>query len=126
MFISLKPPVERGGLSTEVVIDRLRKNLYGVAGIRLFMFAAQDVRAGGRQSDSDYQYTLSSTDLDLLQKWAPIVSKRMETVQGMTDISSDRDPGGLQLNLVIDRKTASSLGVRVQDIDNALNNAFSQ
>ena len=64
------------------------------------MFAAQDVRAGGRQSDSDYQYTLSSTDLDLLQKWAPIVAKRMETVEGITDVSSDRDPGGLQLSLV--------------------------
>jgi multidrug efflux pump len=126
MFISLKPPEERGGLSTQLVIDRLRKNLFMVPGIRLFMFAAQDVRAGGRQSDSDYQYTLSSTDLDLLQKWAPIVSKRMETVEGITDISADRDPGGLQLNLVIDRRTASSLGVRVQDIDNALNNAFSQ
>jgi multidrug efflux pump len=50
----------------------------------------------------------------------------METVEGITDVSADRDPGGLQLNLVIDRRTASSLGVRVQDIDNALNNAFSQ
>jgi multidrug efflux pump len=126
MFISLKPPEERGGISTQLVIDRLRRNLFMVPGIRLFMFAAQDIRAGGRQSDSDYQYTLSSTDLDLLQKWAPIVAKRMETVEGITDVSSDRDPGGLQLNLVIDRKTASSLGVRVQDIDNALNNAFSQ
>jgi multidrug efflux pump len=126
MFISLKPPEERGGLTTAQVIDRLRKNLYNVAGIRLFMFAAQDIRTGGRQSDSDYQYTLSSTDLDLLQKWAPIVGKRMETVEGITDVSSDRDPGGLQLTLVIDRKAASSLGVSVQDIDNALNNAFSQ
>src|SRR6476659_8753355 len=126
MFISLKPPEERAGQSTAQVIDRLRRNLYRVAGIRLFMFSAQGLRTGGRQSDSDYQYTLSSTDLDLLQKWAPLVAKRMETVEGITDVSSDRDPGGLQLSLVIDRKTASSLGVRVQDIDNALNNAFAQ
>ena len=82
---------------------------------------------GDGQTDSgDYQYTLSSTDLDLLQKWAPIVAKRMETVEGITDVSSDRDPGGLQLTLSIDRQKASMLGVRVQDIDNALNNAFSQ
>ena len=126
MFITLKPPAEREGLNTQLVIDRLRKNLGEVAGIRLFMFAAQDIRAGGRQSDSNYQYTLSSTDLDLLQKWAPLVAKRMETVEGITDISADRDPGGLQLTLSIDRKAAASLGVQVQDIDNALNNAFSQ
>ena len=127
MFISLKQPAERAGLTTAQAIDRLRKNLGMVAGIRLFMFAAQDVRTGGRQTDSgDYQYTLSSTDLDLLQKWAPIVAKRMETVEGITDVSSDRDPGGLQLALSIDRQKASTLGVRVQDIDNALNNAFSQ
>lgn len=126
MFISLKPPAERAGASTQVVIDRMRAKLSAVPGIRLFMFAAQDIRTGGRQSDSNYQYTLSSTDLDLLQKWAPIVGKRMETVEGITDVSSDRDPGGLQLTLAIDRKKASSLGVKVQDIDNALNNAFSQ
>ncbi|WP_315767873.1 MULTISPECIES: efflux RND transporter permease subunit [unclassified Bradyrhizobium] len=126
MFISLKPPEERGGISTQLVIDRLRHNLAMVPGIRLFMFAAQDVRTGGRQSDSDYQYTLTSPDLDLLQKWAPIVAKRMETVEGITDISSDRDPGGLALSLTIDRQKASMLGVRVQDIDNALNNAFAQ
>ncbi|SHH23670.1 efflux RND transporter permease subunit [Bradyrhizobium erythrophlei] len=127
ILISLKPPEERGGLTTLQVIDRLRKSLYRVAGIRLFLFAVQDVRAGGRPTDSgDYQYSLLSTDLDLLQKWAPIVAKRMETVDGITDVSSDRDPGGLQLTLSIDRQKASSLGVRVQDIDNALNNAFSQ
>ena len=125
MFISLKPPEERGA-TTAQVIDRLRRELYRVAGIRLFMFAAQDIRTGGRQSDSDYQYTLYSPDLELLQKWAPIVAKRMETVEGITDVSSDRDPGGLQLTLKIDRQKASALGVRVQDIDNALNNAFAQ
>ncbi len=126
MFINLKPLAEREDVSTQQVIDRLRRNLSQVAGIRLFMFAAQDLRAGGRQSDSDYQYTISSTDLDLLQKWAPIVAKRMQTVDGITDISSDRDDGGLELTLSIDRNMASRLGVAVQDIDNALNNAFSQ
>ena len=126
MFISLKDLNQRGGLTTTQVIDRLRRNLGTVSGIRLFMFAAQDLRAGGRQSDSNYQYTLISSDLDLLGKWAPIVAKKFESVEGITDISSDRDASGLALNLFIDRKTAASLGVQVQDIDNALNNAFSQ
>jgi multidrug efflux pump len=126
IFINLKPPEERGGIKTDAVIDRLRRNLFMVPGIRLFMVAVSDVRAGGRQSDSEYQYTLLSSDLELLQKWAPIVGKRMETVDGITDVSSNRDPGGLEATLKIDRQNASRLGVRVQDIDNALNNAFAQ
>jgi multidrug efflux pump len=125
-FISLKPPQERAGLSTELVIDRLRKKLETMPGVRLYMFAAQDVRAGGRHSNSDYQYTVSSVDVDLLRKWAPIVAKRMETVEGITDISTDRDAAGLQLTLAIDRNAAATLGVRVKDIDDALNNAFAQ
>ncbi|MBN8959521.1 MAG: efflux RND transporter permease subunit [Rhizobiales bacterium] len=126
MFISLKPPEERPGVTTQNVIDRMRPKLTAIPGIQLFMFPAQDIRTGGRQSDSNYQYTLTSPDLDLLQTWAPLVAKRMQTVDGITDISADRDPGGLQLNLSIDRKAAASLGVQVQDIDNALNNALSQ
>ncbi|UTD29216.1 efflux RND transporter permease subunit [Bradyrhizobium sp. WD16] len=125
VFINLKPLAARG-VPTQIVIDRMRRELVRIPGIRLFMVAAQDIRAGGRQSDSEYQYTLSSDDLSLLQKWGPIVAKRMETVEGITDISADSDPGGLQLALTIDRNTAASLGVDVQDIDNALNNAFSQ
>ncbi len=127
MFISLKPLAEREGqLSTDLVINRLRRELSRVPGIRLFMFAAQDLRAGGRQSDSDYQFSLVSTDLDLLSKWSPIVAKKLESVPSITDVSSDREAGGLQLTLGINRPMASSLGVAVQDIDNALNNAFAE
>jgi len=114
MFISLKSPDQRAGLTTQQFIDRIRPKLTAIPGIRLFLFASQDIRTGGRQSDSDYQYTLSSTDLDLLQKWAPLVAKRMETVEGITDVSSDRDPGGLQLNLTIDRKAAASLAINIR------------
>lgn len=127
MFIALKPLAERDGhVTTQQVIDRLRRKLFPLPGMRLFMFAAQDVRGGGRQGDSDYEVSLISSDIELLEKWAPIVAKRLETVEGITDVSSNRDQGGLQLSLKIDRQAAASLGVRVQDIDNALNNAFSQ
>lgn len=125
MLISLKPLTERDYVSTQLVIDRLRRDVYRVAGIHLFMVAAQDFNIGGRRSDSTYQYTLSSTDVALLQKWAPLVSKRMEAVDGITDVFNDRT-AGLQINLAIDRQIAAQLGVRVQDIDNALNNAFAQ
>ena len=127
MFISLKPIAERdGNVTTQQVIERLRRKLFPLPGMRLFMFAAQDVRTGGRQSDSDYQLSLISPDLELLTKWAPIVQKRMESVEGITDVSSDREPGGLQLSLKINREAASSLGVSAQSINNALNNAFAQ
>ncbi len=126
-FISLKPPQERPGQSTEAVIDRLRKKLETMPGGRLYMFAIQDIRAGGRQnSPSNYQYTVLSADVDLLKRWAPFIAKRMETVEGISDISTDRDAAGLQLTLTIDRNAAATLGVRVKDIDDALNNAFAQ
>lgn len=126
MFISLKPLAERGGLTTQQVIDRMRRRLNAVAGISLFMFAAQDVRAGGRQSDSDYQFTLVSPDVELLQKWAPLVVKKLEGVEGITQVSSDQDRGGLQLTVSIDRMAAARLGVRVQNVETALANAFTQ
>jgi multidrug efflux pump len=126
MFISLKEPEQRGGVTTQEVIDRLRRKLFPLPGMRLFMFSAQDLRAGARQSDSEYQYTLKSADINLLTQWAPLVAKRMETVEGITDVSSDRDPGGLQLSLKINREAASAYGVHVSDINAALNNAFAQ
>jgi multidrug efflux pump len=126
MFISLKPLAERDGLSTARVVDRLRGKLQHIAGIRLFMVPAQDLRVGARQGRSQYQFTLWSPDIDELQKWLPRVQERVKQIPGIIDVSTDREQGGLQLNVAIDRQAAARLGVRIQDIDSALNNAFSQ
>ncbi|HET7803783.1 MAG TPA: efflux RND transporter permease subunit [Pseudolabrys sp.] len=126
LFISLKPLNERGGLSTQRVIARIRPKLAEIPGIRVFMFPAQDVRVGGRQTDSQYQFTLWSSDIEELQKRVSSVLERVKQVPGVVDVTTDRDQGGLQVNVNIDRQAAARLGVRVQDIDNALNNSFSQ
>ena len=126
LFISLKPLDERNGVSTQQVVNRLRGKLNHVPGIRVFMVPAQDIRAGGRQSDSQYQFTLWSSDIDQLQAWVPKVLDRVKQVPGLVDVTTDREQGGLQATVDIDRTAASRLGVRIQDIDNALNDAFSQ
>jgi multidrug efflux pump len=126
LFISLKPLAERNGEPTARVVARLRAKLSNIPGIRVFMVPAQDLRVGGRQSDSQYQFTLWSSDIDQLQLWMPRVLDRVKTVPSVIDVTTDREQGGLQANVVIDRKAAARLGVRIQDIDNALNDAFSQ
>jgi len=126
LFITLKPLKERGGLSSQRVIARIRPKLAEIPGLNVFMFPAQDVRVGGRQSDSQYQFTLWSSDIEELQKRVPGVVDRVKRVPGVVDVTTDRDQGGLQVNISIDRQAAARLGVRVQDIDNALNNSFSQ
>ena len=126
MFISLKPLAERGNVSTQRVVARLRARLNRIPGIRVFMVPAQDLRVGGRQSDSQYQFTLWSPDIDGLQTWVPKVLDRVKDVPGIVDVTTDREQGGLQANVTIDRTAAARLGVKIQDIDNALNDAFSQ
>ena len=125
LFISLKPLSERG-VSTAAVVNRLRPKLSDVGGMRVFMVPAQDVRAGGRSSSSQYQFTLWGPNIEELQHWVPIVQARMQQMPELVDVTTDREQGGLQANVVIDRNAASRYGVRIQDIDNALNNAFSQ
>ncbi len=110
----------------QTVIARLREKTADIPGLRLFFFAMQDVRVGGRQSNSTYQFTLWDTDYNELVSWAPRVQAAIQKVPGLVDVSTDREQGGLQVNVSIDRTAASRLGVRVQDIDNALNNASAQ
>ena len=126
LFISLKPLAERGHVSTQAVVGRLRARLNRVPGIRVFMVPAQDLRMGARQSDSSYQFTLWSSDIEALQAWVPRVVARAGEIPELTDVTTDREQGGLQANISIDREAAARLGVAIQDIDNALNNAFSQ
>jgi hydrophobe/amphiphile efflux-1 (HAE1) family protein len=125
LFISLKPIAERG-ISAEAVINRLRPKVANIPGLGVFMFALQDVRAGARQADSTYQFTIWDPDYQELVHWAPILLDKLKTVPEITDVSTDRQPGGLQADVVIDRTAAARLKVRIQDIDSALNDAFGQ
>ncbi|HEY0224388.1 MAG TPA: efflux RND transporter permease subunit [Pseudolabrys sp.] len=126
LFISLKPLNERDGATTQQVVNRLRGRLNRIPGIRVFLVPAQDLRVGGRQSDAQYQFTLWSSDIDQLQSWVPRVVDRVKQLPQTVDVTTDREQGGLQANISIDRAAAARFGVRVQDIDNALNDAFSQ
>jgi len=125
MFVSLKPPGERG-VSAQTVINRLRPKLMAVGGMRVFMFPMQDIRSGGRQSSSAYQYSLWSPNLDELLAQVPRTLASLQQLPELVDVTTDRQASGLQANVVIDRHDAARYGVRIQDINNALNNAFSQ
>jgi multidrug efflux pump len=125
LFFNLKPLAERG-ISTSEAIDRLRDKLTAVAGLRVFMVPAADLRVGGRQSKAQYQFTLWDPDIDELSRFVPQVLDRVGALPGLVDVSTDREQGGLQASVVIDRAAAARLCVQIRDIDNALNDAFAQ
>ncbi len=126
LFISLKPLSQRKGVSSWDVVNRLRPQLTSIPGLRVFLWPMQDVRTGARSADSSYQYTLWDPDYQELIYWAPRVLQKLKTLPEIVDVSNDREANGLQVNILIDRGAAARLGVKMQDIDNALNNAFSQ
>ena len=126
MFVSLKPLAERGNASTASVIDRLRGPLGKIAGLQTRLMPSQDIRTGARQGKAQYQYTLWDIDVDELYAWVPKALAAIRGVPGLTDVSTDREQGGLQLNVKIDRDAAARLRVDISSIDNALSNAFSQ
>jgi multidrug efflux pump subunit AcrB len=125
MQIELKPIAERK-VTADQVIARLRRKLAVVPGATLFLRAYQDITVGGRISSSQYQYTLSSENLTDLQQWAPRVEAKMRQMPRLRDIASDQQTRGLQATLVIDRDTASRLGISPAAIDNTLYDAFGQ
>ncbi len=124
-FIGLKPLSERL-ISADQVMARLRPKLLQVSGARLFMQAVQDIRVGGRPSNAQYQYTLQADSTKELYEWAPKLTAALEKEPLLTDVNSDQQQRGQQTDIVIDRATASRLGVSVLAIDNTLYDAFGQ
>ncbi|MBV9053227.1 MAG: efflux RND transporter permease subunit [Hyphomicrobiales bacterium] len=124
-YVSLKPEPERK-LSALQVIARMREKLDTLAGLRVYFFPVQDLRAGARQGKAQYQFTLWDPNFAELVEWFPKVLARIRKVPGLVDVSSDREKGGLEANVVIDRAAASRLGVAIQDIDSALGDAYAQ
>ncbi|MES1171708.1 MAG: multidrug efflux RND transporter permease subunit [Bacteroidota bacterium] len=125
IFVSLKPRADRQSTADQIVA-RLRGTLANVPGIKLFLQANQDVRVGGRNSRTQYQYTLEDANLDELREWAPRVLQTLRGVPSLKDVNSDLQSAGLLLSIALDRDTASRLGVTPQAVDEALYDAFGQ
>jgi multidrug efflux pump len=125
MFVNLKPLGQRN-LGADRVIARLRGKLAPVAGATLYLQSVQDLRIGGRASAGQYQYTLQGDNVKELNTWAPQVYGRLRKLPQLADVNSDQQTKGLEASLVIDRATASRLGVTSQAIDDTLYDAFGQ
>ena len=125
MFITLKPKEERG-LSAERVVDRLRQSLASLPGAMLVMQPVQDLRIGGRLSSAQYQYTLRADTLGDLNAWGPKLLAAMRGLPELVDVRSDQQNRGLQAGLMIDRDEAARFGITLQQIDDALYDAFGQ
>jgi multidrug efflux pump len=125
VFATLKPK-EEGGESSPTVITRLRPQLARVTGVSLFLNPVQDVRMGGRSSNSTYQFTLQSDDLGDLRTWARRLAEAMKQEPVLTDVDTDQEDHGVETFLDIDRQSAARLGITTRDIDNVLYDAFGQ
>jgi len=123
--VQLKPVGVRKSTSDQV-IARLRRKTSGVPGANMFLQNSQDVRIGGRQGNAQYQYTLQAPDFATLALWGPKVLDRLAALPEIADVSSDQQNSGLSSNVVIDRDTASRLGLTAQAVDSALYDAFGQ
>ena len=125
LLVQLKPFAERK-VYVQDVINRLRPKLNSMPGARMYLSAAQDIRAGGRQGSSTYQYTLMGSDLADLKEWMPKVQQAMAALPELVDVDNDVEDKGREIDVVVDREAASRLGVSMATISAALNNSFSQ
>jgi len=125
MFVALKSLDERKE-NADQVMARLRGKLAHVPGASLYLQPVQDIRIGGRQGNAQYQYTLQGDHLKELRTWEPKIRTALSQIKQLTDVSSDEEDGALQTSLMIDRDTATRLGLTAELIDSTLNDAFGQ
>ncbi len=125
MFVTLKPLAERK-ISADQVVGRLRTILSREPGANLFLVPVQDIRIGGRAANAQYQFTLQADELDELRAWEPRVRRALGQLPELVDVNTDQEDKGIQTSLVIDRDTASRLGVTTRLIDTTLNDVFGQ
>jgi multidrug efflux pump len=128
MFVVLKPESERlkTGDTADKIIGRLRPKTTNLPGVKFFLQSSQELRVGGRSSAAQYQYTLTADTQDQLDTWAPQLMTAMQTLPELRDVNTDQEDKGLEARLVIDRDTASRLGVSALAIDSTLSDAFGQ
>jgi len=125
VFIQLKPHDERD-VTSDQVIQRLRPKVAAVEGAKFFMQSGQDVSVGGRLSRTQFQYTLTDSDSNELNHWAPIVEAQMRKIPELQDVASDQQIAAPHLGIEIDRDAASRLGISASLIDETLYDAFGQ
>ncbi|MGI6245527.1 MAG: efflux RND transporter permease subunit [Pseudochelatococcus sp.] len=123
--VTLKPLAQRDASAWEIV-NRLRPQFARVEGASTFLFPVQDLRVGGRESSSQYQFTLQSDDLAALRDWAPKITEALKREPLLTDIDSDREEAGLQVNLAVDRDAVARFGLSMSQINGVLYDAFGQ
>jgi multidrug efflux pump len=125
MSINLKP-IEDRDLNASDVIRRLQKSLKQVDGVQLFMSPVQNITVDDRVSRTQYQYTLEDPDQNELNLWTGKLVEKMKQLPELADVATDQQTGGLEVSLVVDRVTASRLGIAPNTIDNTLYDAFGQ
>ncbi|HTE89191.1 MAG TPA: multidrug efflux RND transporter permease subunit [Terriglobales bacterium] len=123
--INLKPRNERSVTASEI-IRRLQPEINNIEGITLYMQPVQDLTVEDRVSRTQYQYSMEDADANELTLWATKLVTQLRTLPQMRDVASDQQNNGLKADLVIDRDTASRLGILPQAIDDILYDAFGQ
>ena len=134
MFVVLKPDAERHHPfwskarddSADAVVNRLRPQTSHLPGVQLYLQSSQELNIGGRQSATQYQYSLTADSVSDLNEWSPKLLAAMQKLPQLKDVVSDQQNQGLRAQLVIDRDTASRLGVTPLAIDSTLSDAFGQ